>query len=84
MMGWYDHGAWQGWGMVLMVIAWLLVVVAIVWVGVRVGQSSAPQVRPSTESARQVLDRRLANGEIDEQQYARARRLIEADAGQRP
>ncbi len=77
MMGWYGNGAWWGIGMVSMGLFWMVVVVAAVWAVARL--SARPSERPaaSAESARQILDRRFAAGEIDETQYAQARRVLD-------
>jgi putative membrane protein len=76
MMGWYGDGGWWGAGMVAMVVFWVAVVAAVVWAVARLTRR-APAARQTPESARQVLDRRFAAGELDEEQYARARRVLE-------
>lgn len=77
MMDWYEHGGngWggYGWGMVVMVLAMSLVVVAGGWLlfrGTRAGQPTA------AESPRAILDRRLASGEIDPETYANLRQAL--------
>ncbi|MCU0271549.1 MAG: hypothetical protein MUF83_23310 [Acidimicrobiales bacterium] len=75
MMHWYS-GPWSGtaWvGMALMMLLWAAVIGLAVWGIARA--ASAPQGRP--ESARDVLDRRLAAGEIDAEEYAQARHLLQ-------
>lgn len=77
MMGWYD-GGWGWTGMLFMVLFWGVLIGAVVW-GVarltrRPGDGSG---QPPLESPRQILDRRFASGEIDEEQYATARRALE-------
>lgn len=77
MMGWYD-GGWGGPWMVVMLLFWVVVIGAVVW-GVarltrRPSDGTAP---PPVESPRQILDRRFASGELDEEQYAAARRALE-------
>ncbi len=87
MMRWDDmmrgnDGFWGGSGgvgVVLMVLIWVTVVALAVWAVVRLapgrtGGSALP------ESPRAVLDRRLALGEIDAEEYARLRRLVESRA----
>lgn len=63
---WWDHGlGWAGW--VAMTVGmtgfWILIVLLVVAV-VRSGQSTAPR-----DGAREILDRRLASGEIDVDDY---------------
>lgn len=78
MMGWYDGGGWGGMGMVLMVVFWAVVIGAIVWGLARLTRRPSDDIAPSpVESPRQILDRRFASGELDEQQYAAARRALE-------
>jgi uncharacterized membrane protein len=75
MMHWY--GPWSGtaWlGMALMMLLWASVIGLAVW-GIARSTSARPEGHP--ESARDVLDRRLAAGEIDAEEYAHARHLLE-------
>jgi putative membrane protein len=65
MMGWYGGGmgplGWLGMG-----VFWLLLLGLIVWLVVRLlPGSSGGTTRPAAESALEILDRRLASGEID-------------------
>lgn len=89
-MGYWDHGIGMGglWGMGAW---WLLIVVGIgvlVYVAVRLasrsgdskpsggGETAAPgQVKPST--ARQILEERLARGEIDSDEFRDRMRAID-------
>ena len=48
-----------------------------VWAVARATRSSPSQAMP-LESARVILDRRFASGEIDAEEYARSRRTLEA------
>lgn len=80
-MGWYGSGhdaSWLGWlGMSLMMLFfWGLLVAGAFWVvrATRVGQSASPS---STRSdALQILDERLARGELTEEEYIRRRDLL--------
>jgi putative membrane protein len=74
------HGGW-GWGwmslmMVMMMLFWGGVIFGVVWLirGAAWGRS-APERPVSTESPTEILDRRFAEGEIDEEDY-RARREV--------
>lgn len=76
-MHWYT-GPWGGtaWlGMALMMLAWAAVIGVAVWGIVRSTAAARPGDRQPT--AREVLDRRLAAGEIDAEEYAQARHLLE-------
>lgn len=84
MMGWYGGGGWWV-GMIAMVLFWVVVIGAIVWAVVRLTNRPQPPAPPGAppapagESPRQILDRRFAAGELNEQQYLEARRLLELD-----
>jgi putative membrane protein len=78
----YDggHMTTGGWifGSVMIVLLIALVVIAIVWL-IRWSQSSAAPPRTEASSgspAREMLDRRLASGEIDEDEYRRLRDTV--------
>ena len=65
MMSWYGHGmgtlGWLGMG-----LFWLLLLGLLVWLVVRLLPGSGDAAtRPTGEPAQEVLDRRLALGEID-------------------
>ena len=65
MMGWYGGG--MGWGAWLaMGMFWLVLLGLIVWLVARLlPGSSGGTARDSGESALEILDRRLASGQID-------------------
>lgn len=68
--GWMDGGA-----MLVMGLFWILLVGLGIWLITRsMGKEKTVSVQ---ESPRQVLDRRLASGEIDAEAYKQARKLIE-------
>ncbi len=72
----YMHNFGWGWWLVMsigMVAFWALVIYGIVWL-IRGGQNVQQRVEPSPESPRQILERRLAAGEISIEEY---RRLLE-------
>jgi putative membrane protein len=65
MMGWYGGGMgafmWLGMG-----LFWLILLGLIVWLVIRLLPGiSEPPTRTPGESAIEILDRRMANGEID-------------------
>ena len=72
-----DHMTTGGWvlGSVMMVLLIALVVIAIIWL-IRWSEASGASSRAEASSggsAREMLDRRLASGEIDEDEYRRLR-----------
>jgi putative membrane protein len=64
LMGWYGSGmgslGWVGMG-----VFWLLLLGLIVWLVMRLLPSSGRTYRPIGDSAAEILDRRMASGEID-------------------
>lgn len=93
MMGWYGGGMGGG-AWVLMGLFWVAVIAVIVWLVVRLlpdraGAPPAPPVPPAApaapaqDSALEILDRRLARGEIDPDTY-RAIRAVLAESGGGP
>jgi putative membrane protein len=85
MFGWH-YGDWMPWGGLVMMIAfWALVIFGIVWL---VRQSSGRIDRPGPSagdlrepSPREVLDRRFAAGEIEEEEYRSRRAVLSGDTG---
>lgn len=77
MMGWYGYGGWAGaaWAL-LMVLFWASLIGGGVWAFGRVFGRSEPPA-PPLETPRQILDRRFAAGELDAEQYAEARRILD-------
>jgi putative membrane protein len=83
------NGAMSGWGWLMMAL-WIVFIIAmlvllglaIVWLARNVASGSSQrtgrQARPGMDgSAREVLDLRYARGEIDRDQYVRARQDLE-------
>lgn len=79
MMGWYQ-GGWGAMGvvgMVSMVVVWGTIIGIAVWAIARITRTD--QVSGgSHESARAIVDRRFAAGEIGPEEYARYRRTLES------
>lgn len=74
MYGW-DNGMGAG-GWVLMILAWVALIALIVWAISRLFPAIAGGARREDvlpETPQQILDRRLARGEIDTDEYARLR-----------
>ena len=76
MMGWYGNGGW-GAEMLFMGLFWVVLIALAVWAVARFTRRPDDPAQSGTESARQILDRRFASGQIDATQYAEARRVLE-------
>lgn len=74
MNGWYTTGML---GMVMMVAIWGGLIALAVWAVARVTRTER-HASPGLEPPRAILDRRFASGEIDAQEYAQARRILES------
>ena len=86
MMNWHGDGTgWMGGaGMIWMSLFWIVLIGLGIWLITSLTRRD--RVSEKLESPRQILDRRLASGEIDATGYAQARRLIEnrsADLGEK-
>ena len=83
MNDWGHNGGWWNGGMIVMGVFWLLLIGLGVWAVWHLARRSgitnvaAPAPGWSPESARQILDRRFAAGEIDAPTYAEHRRILE-------
>ena len=73
---WHMHDMASGWW-VLMALGWLAVIALAVWAVVSLGRDG----RRETPSAREVLDRRLAEGDITVEEYERLRDAMRPPAG---
>ena len=75
-----DHMTTGGWifGSVMMVLLVALVVIAVVWLVRWSAATGAPSANSEAGggSPRDMLDRRLASGEIDEEEYRRVRAAL--------
>ena len=82
MNGWNGGMGAAGW--LFMSLFWVLLLVVIVWAAAQLfpgrRDSAAPAAGPSTEpplgQPRQILDRRLASGEIDVATYEQLRETL--------
>ena len=75
MMNWYDNGGMNGSWMIFMGIFWVVIIGLGIWFVTRLTRRE--KASGSKETPRQILDRRLASGEIDASDYATSRRLID-------
>ena len=81
--GMHDGDVGFGWWVVMtlgMLVFLGAVVVVVVWTLRGASSSRVPPAPPREESAREILDRRLADGSIEVEEYERRRRLLD-DAG---
>ena len=80
MMGWYDGWGGGGWlAMTLMMVFWITLIALAIWAAVRFA-GNGPAAVTTTPTPRAILDHRLAAGEIDAEQYAQLRRLLEGQS----
>lgn len=74
MMHGYGTGSWW---MMLMPLLWLVIIVVVVWAVVRLVRPedvrAAGPVPYGRETPTEILDRRYALGEIDDDTYTKAR-----------
>ena len=71
------YGEWGGWGwMMLMPLVWIALIGVVVWAVVTVVQRGDRAIVPPRETPQEILDRRLASGEIDPDAYAHAREVL--------
>lgn len=80
MMGWYN--GWTGggfdWFWMLVMMFGLASLLGIgTWTLVRLTNTDEDRRGGAIETPRQILDRRLAAGEIDADEYLRARQVLE-------
>lgn len=71
--GFGGMGAWGGFGMVLAALLWVGLLALMVWGLVRLGNS---RTSPGEQSAREILRRRYARGEISATEYEQATRAL--------
>lgn len=64
----FDHWEFMGWGGV-MGLFWLVILLLLVWLAVGLFRRDGG----GGQSAREILDKRYARGEIDETEYRRRR-----------
>lgn len=79
------HDFGDGWWMVMMigmVLFWVVVAVGIVWL-VRNLQGGTSSLGRGEPTPLQVLDRRLAEGEISVEEYEQRRQVLRGSSGKR-
>lgn len=78
MDGWYDGMGAGGW--ILMTVFWVGLIAAIVWAGTRLVARPGPVDHSGGAGERpgEILERRLASGEIDAETYDALREKLRA------
>lgn len=84
MMGWYGGGGMGSLGWVGMGVFWLALILLVIWLVVRLlPDSDSGATRNTGESALEILDRRLANGQIGFEPWQAQRAAILTARGDR-
>lgn len=78
--GWYGMGA-AGW--FLMTVLWVVLIAAIVWAVANLFPARGPRAEAGPERPEEILDRRLARGEIDPATYDELRAKLRAARAER-
>ncbi len=78
-----DGYGMSGGGWILMILAWAALLGVIVWAVVRIFPGRAATIGASSELPLEILDRRLARGEIDPDTYDQLRAKLAGDGGRR-
>jgi putative membrane protein len=77
MMDWYGRGGMSSVGWIGMGLFWLILLGLIIWLVVRLlPGSGGGATRNTGESALDILDRRLASGEIDTEAWQAQRAAL--------
>lgn len=71
------------WGWIFMGLFWVVVIGGIVWAAMALLPGNRRVGPERRESAREILDRRFAAGELDVEQYRRAREELSAPDAKR-
>jgi len=82
MMGWYGGSGMGSLGFLGMGVFWLALILLVIWLVVRLLPGSGT-TRNTGESALEILDRRLANGQIDFEPWQAQRASILTAQGDR-
>jgi putative membrane protein len=78
MDGWGGGWVWL-WGS-LMMLTWVAIIAGVAWLLLRSGRVTPT----SPDRARQILDERLARGEITPEEHEQRRRMIASRGGPTP
>ncbi|HYM54438.1 MAG TPA: hypothetical protein VES97_03690 [Solirubrobacteraceae bacterium] len=85
-MFWHDHMNTGGWVFMVLgnVVVWGLVFAFIIWLVQDWRGRRHDREATSGPSAAEILDRRLAAGEIDTEEYERLRKILARPPGGQP
>lgn len=75
MMGWYNQGG-SGLWMILMPLMWIAIIGIAAWVVVMITRSSSKSNHVRAETPDEILRRRLAEGQITNEEYVQTRDLL--------
>ena len=76
-----DHMTGWGWGMmVFWTLLWIVLAGGVIWAVASFVRGGQPPAGGSRRSAREILDERLARGEIDPDEYDRLREKLDRPA----
>ena len=64
------NGMWFGW------FFWLVVLVIVIWIGVKITKNSGKQNSAQTETPLEILKKRYAKGEISREEFEQMKRDI--------
>lgn len=85
MMFWYGNSGWPWWGGTLMWIGMVAFWALLIWAVYALVTGITRQDRGRQPGdARQILDERLARGEIDDEEYRRLRDILGGGSGRSP
>jgi putative membrane protein len=79
MNGWNGGMTWEGW--FFMGLFWVLLIGVVVFAAAQLFPGRRETPSETEEEPRQILDRRLASGEIDAETYEKLRRTLGAAGG---
>jgi putative membrane protein len=77
MHDWYTGWGGMGFGPLFMIVPLILLIALIVILVRWLGGGRGDGARERTRSPREILDERLARGEIDHEEYQSRRKLID-------
>jgi putative membrane protein len=83
MMGWYGPGMGAG-AWLFMSLFWIALLVLVVWLVTRLLPYRHRPSASGLDSPEEILDRRFAQGEIDEETYRAQRATLAQTRGPRP
>ena len=78
MMMWGDNSGWGMWlGMGISTLILVVLIALLVWSISRIGRVEAPRPQRARPTALELLDERLARGEIEPDDYQQRRRILD-------